>query len=568
MATGEESSTTAMPPGAQLDAKSTEAQNSRTGDSATASMTPTSSSAAAAASPATQASSAEKKKGGGGWSFSSFASSVQQVAAKKSAESRAAKEAKAAGKVWDDEKKAWVLYSIDEEWKELESRVLEDGSSDCGGGTGETKGEKKVKDREYYDLLGISTDAEDSTIKKAYYKKARVCHPDKNPGDEEANAKFQELGHAYAVLSNPQSRAAYDRDGKSESGESDLAQNVDPFVFFNVMFGSALVEPYIGELWIANTADSMMKDGGGLEVDESLPEEERHKAMIEKMKAMQEADEVKQKKRQVKCAMNLRERVQPYLDGKDDLNTYVATCQEEAVKIAIGAYGEVYLMTIGFALEICAEEYLGFKSTPLGLGGHWARTRQNAGAFGTNMKLLGAGIKAASAGTRAMVEAENAQKNMAEGEDFTADKAAEMAEALDDTLPAFLEFAWAINKRDIQSTLKAVCKKIFDDSSVSKELRLKRAEGVRILGREFLSIGKITKKCKPGGGKMDSNDIKARVEVAARHTMAKAQGQEVSDDDPEEAIRLAKQMSMEAKLEASSVVGEGSMEGTGADQAS
>lgn len=506
--------------------------------------------------------------GGGGW-FSGFAASVQIVAAKKSAEVRAAKEAKEAGKVWDSEKKQWILYSIDEEWAELESAEVPGSEIDASshGGTGETKGERKVKDREYYDLIGVSTDADDSRIKKAYYKKARLCHPDKNPGDEEANTKFQTLGHAYAVLSNPQSRAAYDRDGKSESGDaSDLAQNVDPFVFFNVMFGSALVEPFIGELWIANTADSMMKDGGvGMgDVDESLPEEERHKVMMEKMKNMQQADELKQRKRQVKCARFLRDRVQPYLDEKVDLNTFVVGCQEEAVKIAVGAYGEVYLMTIGFALEVCGEEYLGFNSTPLGLGGHWARTRQNTSAFGTNMKLLGAGIKAASAGTKAMAEAENAQKNMEEGEDLTASKAAEMSEAFDDTLPAFLEFAWAINKRDIQSTIRAVCKKVFDDSSVSKDLRLRRAEGVRILGREFLSIGKITKKAKPGEGKMDSDDIKARVEVATRHTMAMAQGQEVSEDDPEEAIRMAKQISLDAKNDASS----GEQEGISGEESS
>lgn len=160
---------------------------------------------------------------------------------------------------------------------------------------------------------------------------------------------------------------------------------------------------------------------------------------------------------------------------------------------------------------------------------------------------------------------------MEDGEDLTASKATEMAEALDDTLPAFLEFAWAINKRDIQSTLRAVCKKVFDESSASKEMRLKRAEGVRILGRELLSIGKITRRAKPGGGKMGADDIKARVEVAARHTMAKAQGQEVSEDDPEEAIRIAKQMSIDAKNEQvwpGAEDGDGGREGDGADKAS
>ena len=167
------------------------------------------------------------------------------------------------------------------------------------------------------------------------------------------------------------------------------------------------------------------------------------------------------------------------------------------------------------------------------------------------MKLIGAGIKALGAGSRAMVEAENLQKKAEEtGEELDASAAAEMAEALDDSLPTFLAFAWALNKKDIQSTLKAVCKKLFDDSSGednTKELRLKRAEAVKILGREFLLIGKQAKKSKPSSNEVDADDIKARVEVATRTTMAKAQGQELSEEDPEEMIRMAKQMSLDAR---------------------
>jgi hypothetical protein len=70
---------------------------------------------------------------------------------------------------------------------------------------------------------------------------------------------------------------------------------------------------------------------------------------------------------------------------------------------------------------------------------------------------------------------------------------------------------------------------------------------VKILGREFLLIGKQAKKSKPSGNKVDADDIKARVEVATRTTMAKAQGQELSEEDPEEMIRMAKQMSLDAR---------------------
>ena len=66
---------------------------------------------------------------------------------------------------------------------------------------------------DYYDLLGVDRNAEASAIKKAYRKLAIKYHPDKNPDDAEAEAKFKEIGEAYEVLSDEEKRAAYDRYG-------------------------------------------------------------------------------------------------------------------------------------------------------------------------------------------------------------------------------------------------------------------------------------------------------------------------------------------------------------------
>ena len=67
--------------------------------------------------------------------------------------------------------------------------------------------------RDYYDVLGASKDASSSELKKAYRKLAMKYHPDKNPGDAEAEAQFKELGEAYEALSDDDKRAAYDRYG-------------------------------------------------------------------------------------------------------------------------------------------------------------------------------------------------------------------------------------------------------------------------------------------------------------------------------------------------------------------
>jgi len=67
--------------------------------------------------------------------------------------------------------------------------------------------------RDYYDILGVPRDADDAALKSAYRKKAMQHHPDRNPGDKDAEAKFKDITEAYDVLKDPQKRAAYDRLG-------------------------------------------------------------------------------------------------------------------------------------------------------------------------------------------------------------------------------------------------------------------------------------------------------------------------------------------------------------------
>lgn len=71
---------------------------------------------------------------------------------------------------------------------------------------------------DYYDLLGISKSASEDEIKKAYRKQAMKYHPDRNPDNAQAEAKFKEINEAYAALSDPKKRAAYDQYGHSAMG--------------------------------------------------------------------------------------------------------------------------------------------------------------------------------------------------------------------------------------------------------------------------------------------------------------------------------------------------------------
>ncbi len=65
--------------------------------------------------------------------------------------------------------------------------------------------------RDYYEILGVAKNATAEELKKSYRKKAIEFHPDKNPGNKEAEEKFKEAAEAYEVLSDEQKRARYDR---------------------------------------------------------------------------------------------------------------------------------------------------------------------------------------------------------------------------------------------------------------------------------------------------------------------------------------------------------------------
>ncbi len=84
-----------------------------------------------------------------------------------------------------------------------------------------------MEKRDYYEVLGVEKNASAEEIKKAYRKKAIQYHPDKNPGNKEAEEKFKEAAEAYDVLSNPDKRARYDQFG--HAGMGGAAGNGGPF---------------------------------------------------------------------------------------------------------------------------------------------------------------------------------------------------------------------------------------------------------------------------------------------------------------------------------------------------
>jgi len=102
-----------------------------------------------------------------------------------------------------------------------------------------------MKEQDYYQLLGLSSNVTDADIKKAYRRAAMRWHPDKNPENlEEANSMFKQVGEAYEVLSDPEKRRLYDQGGKEglsgsgrSRGDNFHARFHDPFSVFEQFFG-------------------------------------------------------------------------------------------------------------------------------------------------------------------------------------------------------------------------------------------------------------------------------------------------------------------------------------------
>ena len=112
--------------------------------------------------------------------------------------------------------------------------------------------------RDYYEVLGVSKDADDATIKKAYRQLAKKYHPDMNPGDKEAEKKFKEASEAYAVLSDADKRRQYDQFGHAafEGGAGGAGgfgggfNGADFGDIFGDIFGDLFGGPRRGSTWM------------------------------------------------------------------------------------------------------------------------------------------------------------------------------------------------------------------------------------------------------------------------------------------------------------------------------
>jgi len=431
----------------------------------------------------------------------------------------------------------WLAQSTDDEiFEQARKRALSEGRSgiglngvlneSMGGGSDNNnrnaEGVKQVKETQYYEILKVETTASSAQIKKSYYELARKLHPDKNPDDPDAHIKFQKVGEAYQVLSDPELRKKYDSRGKDGLGDIPV---VDASAFFAALFGSDQMEIFVGKLQMAVMAEG----GSDLTRDETrILQDRRVVRLAINLAAILDGYAAAPRATTTTSATTTddkttNEKEEEKLREKAALEKFEAQMKPIAQSLANASHGPKMLKQIGFVYEKQAEQVLtdpvaGFGTwADLGVRSNLAAMEQNTnrtktqfsamkaafGAFGTVKKIAEeeeSYMKEEEEQQQQQQHQGKSEKSDGEGDGKSAEDKAQTkkkpplteaeimqrrAQHQKDVMPHILEALWNVSALDIESTLRSVCDKVCHDKSVKKEVRKKRCEALSVLGKIF-----------------------------------------------------------------------------------
>lgn len=387
------------------------------------------------------------------------------------------------GYQWDEDQRLWIespgtaLALEDTAAKEVRAQMIQAATSSD----------------DLYIVLGVSRHATLDEIRKAYYLLARQLHPDKNPGDATAHARFQSVGEAYQVLGSPELRAKYDVHGKDA-----LDVNfVDSSQFFSALFGSDNFEHLIGELALAAAA----KAGKDLTaVAMKKFQSEREDALVVNLKAL----------------------LLRYVVGDEVGFRDAMMC--EARELSQASFGPTLLHTIGRSYKSQANIVLGgfFDGGFAAIKSKGRTIKSQFGAASLALKVYSAQMQIQKI-DEAEKKASTGNADRSVGGDVSVPDIASQRAALEEkALPLMLEAMWAANTLDIEATLRHVCRRVLKDEEGPVDWRLKRAEGLRLLGEIFVQAAaeKATAEA-PSNPEEKQKQARKHMEEAMMHVMEK-----------------------------------------------
>ncbi|AET39509.1 Djp1p Ecym_4469 [Eremothecium cymbalariae DBVPG len=399
-----------------------------------------------------------------------------------------------------------------------------------------------VFDTTYYDLLGVSPDAKQIDIKKAYRKKSVQEHPDKNPNDPKATERFQAISEAYQVLGSDELRAKYDKFGKDEA----VPQNgfEDAGEQFAAIFGGEAFASYIGELTLLKNiqkteelvqqdeaekqkekerekevnksyangnGDNQMSSGSTNNnskrsegraaisdhgaVTQTSAEESKKVSNSEKKKTKLEEFEEEQRIEKEKNIENLSNTLCDRLSVLTE-SSYDEPCkrafekkfEEEANMLKMESFGLDILHTIGEVYCQKAEIFL--KNQKIwGVGGFFQSVKAKCGFVVDTVRTVSAALDAQNTmqeleKLKLVVESDEPLRDE-KGNELPKPTVEELAHMEQLLMGKVLSAAWHGSKFEIMSTLKNVCDKVLEDKSADLDTKIRRAEALILLGKVF-----------------------------------------------------------------------------------
>lgn len=396
-----------------------------------------------------------------------------------------------------------------------------------------------VKDTKYYDILGVEPTANDIELKKAYRKQAIKCHPDKNANDPTAAAKFQELGEAYGILQNKDSRAVYDEmgvEGMKSSNVGNEAADIDPAEFFGMIFGGEVFKDWIGELSMMNevskTADILGEDEGaegsekleekpadgsttasemavhsGTDSDVTKTSERKEDILSTEAINKKKKQKINDKQRQELLKLheetkkaqdervkvlseNLLSRIEQYsssVTNPEALIRFKTKLNEELEDLKIESFGIELLHLIGKIYTNQAHATINSCKT-FGVSKIFSSVKSKTNSFRNGFSILKTALDAQASVEVMVKEQEDTQAAIERGEELTDAQKHRQVEMERLITGKVLAAAWASTKFEVTGILNKVCNRVLNDKSLGKKERIIRSHAVLYIGETMSKV--------------------------------------------------------------------------------